>query len=730
MFKQNKYTEQQEIDVRLMHMTIFNNLKPDEYSWQGTKFKSKSLKQLLTDEEYRSTQVYFCSSTVNGKPTDKDKSSLSHANDNLIALRTIVLDDIGTKVSKHEINLLPTFIVETSLNNFQYIYVLTDPIYDHHLADRVLLSFKNHNPPIGDPGSFTRGRLTRLPLGINGKGDITDTFRPRLHTTTSQPQTYTLSDILEGLGVTLICKNDTQDNNNKPNNKPTDDPLYNWLKKNHHIPYDHPDEFEGYAKVICPREEEHSNRTSQTIYDAGFSPDGVTQPGRQFKCHHSHNGNPPDTNEFIAYYEALGAPTEPVSGFQLSNGRIIPNLTNCVIALNNLKDTHIWFDLMSQITFINDELIADHHYIKLRTKMHAEFDQVSFGEKTAQHAVEKVARDNEINPVQEYFNNLPEWDNIKRAETIFIDYQLVKDTPVARISTRKWLLAIMSRVYKPGTVFDHAIYLTGNEGTGKTRMLEALAIQRDWFGQLETTDPKLMREQITGCIIVELAEGIIHSKHSKEEVKSMISRDQSKLRLAYGHNASTVPISHVFAGTTNKHDFLKGEQDGMRRIWPLKIGREPNDVYAYEKFIPLIPQIYAEIKTWYDSNETLDIPRELIAAMASNSKSVIEEDEWVDTIVNYLDVPVISKVSTDDTIARRTSIKILSVEALDADYAQFTRGSSNCDRLKGIMNNLPNWQFNGKIAMVMPDGLRAKGWRRIDPNKDSYGNEFEIDSSK
>jgi len=371
--------------------------------------------------------------------------------------------------------------------------------------------------------------------------------------------------------------------------------------------------------------------------------------------------------------------------------------------------------------------MEDRHILAMRAYMFKEFDQVSFAGNDMMDAMTYEATLNTYNPAKDYFDDLPAWDNHKRAETIFIDNQGVEDTAVHRMITRKWLLAIIYRVYHPGYKFDHALFLTGNEGTGKSSMFTALATRRDWFAELITTRPDKVEECTKGTIIVELAEGIVMHKSKAEEVKHMISNNQTRQRLAYGHLPKTFKPTSVFCGSTNKHDFLMGEQNGVRRIWPLRTTRESNDVYDYKQFINDIPQIYAEIKTWYTNKEELTIPSELEAELFKVREAIIAEDEWTQEIKNFIDGNSKSNDKVSDELGQldRVCIKIICENILNSDYATFTKDTRSQNRVSAIMNRFKNWEHNGKKAMRMPIGNVAKGWRRLDTTKDSDGNEVE-----
>ncbi len=87
-----------------------------------------------------------------------------------VALHTIMLDDIGTKVPKERLTLSPTWLLETSPGNYQAGYLLDTPLTDGLLADRLMNAVVSAG--LCDPGANgPRARLARLPVAVNGKHD-------------------------------------------------------------------------------------------------------------------------------------------------------------------------------------------------------------------------------------------------------------------------------------------------------------------------------------------------------------------------------------------------------------------------------------------------------------------------------------------------------------------------------------------------------------------------------
>ena len=68
-------------------------------------------------------------------------------------------------------------------------------------------------------------------------------------------------------------------------------------------------------------------------------------------------------------------------------------------------------------------------------------------------AVTKVADDRSYHPIREMFEALPEWDGVRRVDTVLIDYLGAQDNDYVRAVTRKILCAAYTRVYQPGVKF-------------------------------------------------------------------------------------------------------------------------------------------------------------------------------------------------------------------------------------------------------------------------------------
>ncbi len=111
-----------------------------------------------------------------------------------------MLDDVGSKVALERLTLPPSWMLETSPDNYQAGYILETPIQETVTADRLVNAIIQAG--LCDPGAGGHtARLARLPEGVNGKHD--PAFCCRLETW--QPDLrYSIDDLVNGLALDMI----------------------------------------------------------------------------------------------------------------------------------------------------------------------------------------------------------------------------------------------------------------------------------------------------------------------------------------------------------------------------------------------------------------------------------------------------------------------------------------------------------------------------------------------
>ena len=240
-------------------------------------------------------------------------------------LHVVVLDDIGTKV---DLNTLPealreaTYVIETSPGNYQYGYVLEQPIDDIDQA-RALVQLM-YDSGYTDAGGALPTKLVRIPGGVNAKPGPNRLFETRLvHATGAR---WAPEDLLRAARVDVVWA-DVVDDATKalrragarsvtpwspialesPNLDGGVDAVLEWLYAEKYVIQ----ETNDWATVLCPWS--HTHTTGDET--AGYSPlgrgSGEHASMRGFHCFHEHCKER-NATDFLAWVAGVDGPQVPV----------------------------------------------------------------------------------------------------------------------------------------------------------------------------------------------------------------------------------------------------------------------------------------------------------------------------------------------------------------------------------------------------------------------------------
>ena len=188
-------------------------------------------------------------------------------------------------------------------------------------------------------------------------------------------------------------------------------------------------------------------------------------------------------------------------------------------------------------------------------------------------ALKNVAMKNKFHPVRDILDSLT-WDGKEHIRNLLPEYLGVEDTEYQYQVMRLWMLGAVSRVYKPGCKFDYTVIFKGRQGLGKSTFLQLLALNDNWFNDsLDSLDSDKAAQSLMGSWIIELAElkSLARTAGGVDSVKRFLTATQDKYRVPYERRADIFLRQCVFAGTTNKEDFLQDET-GNRRFLIIEAG--------------------------------------------------------------------------------------------------------------------------------------------------------------
>lgn len=317
-----------------------------------------------------------------------------------------------------------------------------------------------------------------------------------------------------------------------------------------------------------------------------------------------------------------------------------------------------------------------------------------------------VSNDHKINDVREYLLGLS-WDNVKRLDTVFIDYLGAEDNLYTRTVTRKSLTAAVARALEGGIKFDYMTILAGDQGIGKSTLLATLG--KEWFSDsLTTFEGKEAAELIQGTWINEIGELTAMTKQETNAVKQFLSKTHDIYRAAYGRRTEKYPRRCVFFGTSNDDEFLK-DYTGNRRFWPIDVGIHTPTKSVWEDLPGEVDQIWAEAVMVYRLGEKLYLPKD-VEALAKEQQEAHRESASKEGIIReFLDKRIPKNWYSLDLMARRQFLngnlkidgselvprwKVCSgeiwQECLGSDIKYMKRMDSM--EINNIMRNIKGWK--------------------------------------
>jgi predicted P-loop ATPase len=260
----------------------------------------------------------------------------------------------------------------------------------------------------------------------------------------------------------------------------------------------------------------------------------------------------------------------------------------------------------------------------------------NFSQRFYQIALARVADDRSYHPIREYLASLPEWDGVRRVDTLLIDYLGAEDSEYVRAVTKKTLCAAVCRIQHPGCKFDSMLVLNGPQGIGKSTLIAKLA--GEWFSDslnLSDTKDKTAAEKLQGYWILEIGELAGLRKAEVETLRSFLSRQDDKYRASFGRRVTPHPRQCVFFGTTNAETGYLRDTTGNRRFWPVKTPGG-TDKHPWDLTEEDVRQIWAETLEYVSAGEKLYLDKDLQEEAKTEQLDAMESDEREGIVRDYL----------------------------------------------------------------------------------------------
>ena len=262
--------------------------------------------------------------------------------------------------------------------------------------------------------------------------------------------------------------------------------------------------------------------------------------------------------------------------------KVLQTVRNCEIIIENDKRFagKIKFDEFSQQTYLVGDIVwqsdnnrawSSYDDSALFSILQSDYDMKNRNDYF--DALKNVSMRNKFHPVREMLDSF-KWDGKENIRSLLPCYLGVVDSEYSYQVMRLQMVGAVARVYEPGCKFDYTMILTGPQGIGKSTFLRKLALKDEWFNDsLDSLDSDKAAQSIMGSWIIELAElkSLARTAGGVDSVKRFLTATQDKLRLPYERRTDVFLRQCVFAGTTNKSDFLQDET-GNRRFLIIQTG--------------------------------------------------------------------------------------------------------------------------------------------------------------
>ena len=243
----------------------------------------------------------------------------------------------------------------------------------------------------------------------------------------------------------------------------------------------------------------------------------------------------------------------------------------------------------------------------------------------------------------------------------------------------------------------------------------------EWLGYFINPGNKQMSSLLLGCglpggmmgqghWIIEMSEMIATANaKSIEEIKSFLSKQKETYKVPYETHPADRLRQCVFAGTTNRQDFLPRDRTGNRRFIPVPVDAELAEVHILdneEGSRSYIDQLWAEAMTIYNSGDyKLAFSPAMQETLQAHQQDFMQEDAQAGMIYAFL----------EDYTGDRVCSKQLYAEALgNTNIPAEWETRAICEIMNtGISRgDIQGWQAH-KTAKRYPKYGVQKGWERV-----------------
>lgn len=332
--------------------------------------------------------------------------------------------------------------------------------------------------------------------------------------------------------------------------------------------------------------------------------------------------------------------------------------------------------------------MEDIHFTKIQLEAEHLGFKSTYTKTVVSEYVALYANENSFDSAIEWGESLV-WDGVPRCSKMLHTYFGAGDSEYTQAISEYMATAMAARLLIPGHQADTAIVLFGNQGTGKTSSVKAIAPE-DTFSEidLKAKDDDKAR-MIKGKLIVELAELRGLKSSSSEAIKTYISKTHEEFVDKYDKMPTIYPRRCIYIGTTNEQEFLN-EPTENRRWFPITVGKSNVAAIKQDR-----DQLWAEAIVMFKTRGLLyERANELAKA---ERDAYISKPQLTYELEQYFEAnPTIDEFHSKDLYFEVTG------------EMMFTGNQPKY--MKYAMAHIKGWVVNNNVIIK---GKRARGYKKI-----------------
>jgi predicted P-loop ATPase len=287
--------------------------------------------------------------------------------------------------------------------------------------------------------------------------------------------------------------------------------------------------------------------------------------------------------------------------FSKKNGELTQNVFNIMRILENhehwLETEHaLWFDTVRQLHMHGGVALRKSAIVSIAAWFGSDerlpLTNLDLLRDCLYARCEASPRDT----LQYWVNSLPAWDGTARLDRWLIQAASVEDDAYGQDVSRILPVGMIARALMPGCPYRYVVILQGEENTGKSALVRALASPEWYYAMKSDFESKEAHMEIQGAWVAELPELDSLNRTGETRLKAFITLLDDSWVPKYANDRITVKRRTVFVGTTNEETFLKG-QTGNTRFVPIKTGVIDMTYLDTHRL-----QLFAEAKRYYEQH--------------------------------------------------------------------------------------------------------------------------------